>query len=146
MRQRAFVHLIVLALGFLWIDVLEPHRTAALAAGQLAPAHAQPAGRVVPDHLAVLQQDELTGITIHLGQLKDIGERGFNLERMFNVRFGLTEKDDSLPKRITDVPQVESIPNSKVPLDQMKVQYYKIRGWDANGIPGEAKKRQLSLA
>jgi len=107
-------------------------------------------GKFFPIDLPMLPHTKalthVTGITIHLGQLKDIGERGFNLERMFNVRFGLTEKDDSLPKRITDVPQVESIPNSKVPLDQMKVQYYKIRGWDENGIPGEAKKRQLSLA
>jgi len=88
----------------------------------------------------------VTGMKIRIGDLRDIGERGYNLERLTNIRLGLTSADDSLPKRLTDVPQVEGDPRTKVPLDVMKKEYYRIRGWDASGTPGERKKRQLRLA
>ena len=88
----------------------------------------------------------VTGMNIRLGELRDIGERGYNLERMFNMRIGLTEKDDTLPKRFTHELQIPGDPRTKVPLDVMKKEYYKIRGWDSAGTPLERKKRQLQLA
>jgi len=88
----------------------------------------------------------VTGMKMNVGILKEIGDRGFNLERLFNIRMGLTQEDDTLPKRLTDERQVESDPRSKVPLDQMKPTYYKIRGWDAAGVPSGRKKKSLGLA
>ena len=81
-----------------------------------------------------------------LGRFKDIGERGFTLERLLNIRFGVTAADDTLPKRLTDEPQIPGDPRTKVPLDAMKRDYYRIRGWGADGVPQERKKRKLGLA
>jgi aldehyde:ferredoxin oxidoreductase len=88
----------------------------------------------------------ITGWRITMGALKDIGERGFNLERMFNLRMGLTAMDDALPRRLTHEPQAPDDPKSVVPLEAMKKEYYAIRGWDASsGAPGDKKKKQLGL-
>jgi len=107
-------------------------------------------GKFVPIHLPMLPNtaalSAVTGMKIRLGELKDIGERGYNLERMLNVKLGITEKDDTLPARLTDELQADDEPRSRVPLDTMKREYYRIRGWAPDGIPGEAKKRQLGLA
>ena len=106
--------------------------------------------KMVPIHLPLLPHTKalsaVTGMKIRVGEFKDIGERGFNLERMFNIKMGLTEKDDALPKRLTDVPQVENDPRTKVPLATMKKEYYRIRGWDPSGVPTERKRKQLRLA
>lgn len=88
----------------------------------------------------------VTGLKIRMGEMRDIGERGFNLERMFNIARGLTEQDDALPKRLTDDPQIDGKPESRVPLARMKREYYRIRRWTESGIPTDRKKRQLKLA
>ena len=107
-------------------------------------------GKFVPIHLPMLPNtaalSAVTGMKIRLGELKDIGERGYNLERMLNVKLGITEKDDTLPARLTDELQTDDEPRSRVPLETMKREYYRIRGWAPDGIPGDAKKRQLGLA
>lgn len=87
----------------------------------------------------------IMGIKIRMGEMRDFGERGFNLERLTNLRLGMTHEDDTLPKRLTDVPQDQRKPQSRVPLDKMKPVYYKIRGWDATGKPTEQKLRQLKI-
>ncbi len=105
---------------------------------------------LLPIHLPTLPHSKalrhVTGMKMTLGKFRDIGERGYNLERIMNNRFGITEKDDTLPKRLTDEPQIEGNPNSRVPLDAMKGEYYKVRGWDKNGIPTEKKRRSLGIA
>jgi len=107
-------------------------------------------GKYLPIHMPGLPHTKalsaVTGRKVNVGVLKEIGERGFVLERLFNMRFGATAADDRLPKRLTDVPQIPDVPKSKVPLEEMKPEYYRIRGWDANGVPTEAKLRQLGLA
>jgi aldehyde:ferredoxin oxidoreductase len=86
-----------------------------------------------------------TGMKIHVGRLKEIGDRGYNLERLLNIRLGLKGTDDTLPKRLTDELQIESEPRSKVPLDKMKPAYYNIRGWSSEGIPTDKKKKALGI-
>ena len=107
-------------------------------------------GKYFPIHMPGLPHTKaltaVIGRKFNVGVLKEIGERGFVLERLFNIRLGLTAADDRLPKRLTDVPQIADVPQSKVPLEEMKPEYYRIRGWDANGVPTEAKMRQLGLA
>ena len=53
---------------------------------------------------------------------------------MANVILGQKAGADALPKRLTDVPQDPSDPRTKVPLDKLKSDYYKARGWK-DGIP-----------
>ncbi len=75
-----------------------------------------------------------------------MGERVFNLERMFNVRLGFSRKDDSLPPRLTDEPHPEGIGEGNVvPLQIMLDEYYALRGWTADGIPTPEKLRELGI-
>ena len=85
------------------------------------------------------------GMKMDFGRYMEIGERGYNLERMINNRFGITAENDKLPKRLTDVPQDPKRPDTKVPLETMKKTYYQARGWDANGVPTEKTLRRLKI-
>ncbi|GAB1475277.1 aldehyde ferredoxin oxidoreductase family protein [Bacillota bacterium] len=86
-----------------------------------------------------------TGFKIYTGQLLLIGERGYNLERLYSIREGLTGESDSLPARLTDEPQDEGNPKTVVPLDKMLPRYYKTRGWDSKGVPTEKHLRRLGI-
>ncbi len=79
-----------------------------------------------------------------IGRFKTIGERGFNLERIINLKRGLVASDDSLPKRLTHEPQA-GVEHAKVPLDELKKQFYKCRGWDTEGIPTKKTLKKLGL-
>jgi aldehyde:ferredoxin oxidoreductase len=87
-----------------------------------------------------------TGFPLYTGAFLTIGERSYNLERLFNVREGLSSADDSLPDRLTRIPQKADRPDTVVPLDIMLKQYYKVRGWNASGAPTKKKLRQLGIA
>lgn len=87
----------------------------------------------------------ITGIKMTTGKFLQIGERGYNIERMFNIREGMSGDDDALPKRLTDSLQESNLPDSYVPLKQMLPRYYRIRGWDEKGIPSTKKLKQLGL-
>lgn len=75
-----------------------------------------------------------------------VGERIFNLERMFNIREGFSKKDDLPPSRFTG----EAMPsgpsgNQVFEAGALLSDYYRVRGWDENGIPTRAKLEQLGL-
>lgn len=79
--------------------------------------------------------------------LMKIGERIFNLERMFNLEAGLTGADDTLPKRMLEEPMPEGPAKGMVVhLDEMLPEYYKSRGWSSKGIPEDEKLKELGLA
>lgn len=86
-----------------------------------------------------------TGLPMTTGIFLDIGERGYNLERLFNLREGLTAADDSLPDRLTKEPQIKGRPETVVNLDAMLPIYYKVRGWDANGVPTAETRKKLGV-
>lgn len=86
-----------------------------------------------------------TGMNITFGSFFKAGKRAFTLERHINTRFGIRRKDDSLPKRLTDVPQVEGDPSTKVPLEKMKTVYYQARGWTQDGVPTPHTLKKLNL-
>jgi aldehyde:ferredoxin oxidoreductase len=85
----------------------------------------------------------LLGRDIKRKQFYEIGERIFNLERHMNVREGIRRSDDSLPPRfLRDVGQQEWAP---VELEKMLDQYYRLRGWDENGIPQSETLERLKI-
>lgn len=87
-----------------------------------------------------------TGWDMDLKEMLQIGERGFNLKRMINVRLGVTAKDDTLPKRLLTEPTMEGGAQGRIPpLDPMLKEYYFERGWDENGIPTELTLKKLGL-
>ena len=85
------------------------------------------------------------GMKMNLGKYIRIGERGYNLERYINCKFGISAANDKLPKWLTDVPQDPNNPKAKVPLEKMKEIYYHARGWDSCGIPADSTLRRLKL-
>ncbi|MFC2002252.1 aldehyde ferredoxin oxidoreductase C-terminal domain-containing protein, partial [Chloroflexota bacterium] len=89
----------------------------------------------------------ITGLDIDAGEVKTIGERIVNLERAFNVREGLTRKDDCLPERFLKEPMPAGPTGGQVVnLDLMLDEYYEQRGWDkATGFPKREKLEQLGL-
>jgi aldehyde:ferredoxin oxidoreductase len=76
----------------------------------------------------------ITGTPFSGGHLQEIGARIFNLERMYNLREGKSPAEDTLPPRILHESIYKHM-DSGHPLDQLLPRYYKIRGWDVNGIP-----------
>lgn len=89
----------------------------------------------------------ITGMELNASGLKQIGERIVNLQRMYNVRHGITRKDDRQPRRLLE----EKSPSGRakghvVYLDKMLDEYYELRGWDVRtGLPTEQRLRDLGL-
>lgn len=86
-----------------------------------------------------------TGMKCNLARFVRAGERSYNVERAVNAKFGVSAAMDTLPKRLTNVPQDPKDPSTKVPLEVMKKVYYEARGWDKNGLPTEAKLRKMKI-
>ena len=86
-----------------------------------------------------------TGLPMYTGSFLKLGERAYNLERLFNVREGLGAKDDSLPERLTLTPQKPDRPDTVVPLQKMIPMYYKVRGWGKDGRPKAGKLKSLGI-
>jgi aldehyde:ferredoxin oxidoreductase len=81
--------------------------------------------------------------------LNKFGERIIALERCFNVREGLSRKDDTLPERMFKEPLQNAGPATGQMIAKMDVlldEYYSFMGYDKNGIPTEDKLRELGLA
>lgn len=88
-----------------------------------------------------------TGAGYTLEELWRAGERIFNAERLFLVGAGFSRKDDSLPPRITSEPLPDGPAKGMVcHLEEMLDEYYRCRGWDAEGRPTDLKLRELGLA
>ena len=87
----------------------------------------------------------ITGMKMKMGDYMRAGERGYTLDRQISTRFGVSAKDDALPKRLTDVPQDPSDPTTKVPLDKMKRTYYNARGWTQDGRPKVSTLKKLKI-
>ncbi|MCX7708079.1 MAG: aldehyde ferredoxin oxidoreductase family protein [Anaerolineae bacterium] len=108
--------------------------------------------------LAALWGGPLTG-----ADLLTIGERIVNLERMYNVRQGLSRADDRLPERFTrepvplyefsEAPDTGELRQSAEPIrygliqdfDAMLDRYYRLRGWGRDGVPLPETLQRLGL-
>lgn len=65
-----------------------------------------------------------------------IGERIYNQTRMFNVREGADRRRDTLPARLLSEPLPDGpAAGHVVKLTPMLDEYYRLRGWDQQGIP-----------
>ena len=79
-------------------------------------------------------------------RLQKTGERVWNLERLFNLKAGLSRKDDTLPARMLNDPVPSGFAKGGVvELDVLLPQYYELRGWDKDGVPTKGKLESLGL-
>ncbi len=72
-----------------------------------------------------------------------------NLARLYNIREGLTRKDDTLPPRIMKDPIPRGVAKGSYvhpeELDTLLDGYYDARGWTKEGVPTKAKIEELGL-
>lgn len=102
----------------------------------------------------------ITGIEVSAAELRERGERVWNLYKVVNVREGFTRADDVFPElwaKITDNPiqssrgpitlrDYYSNPLTRDDLHRMIDDYYDERGWDVStGIPTRQKLSDLGL-
>ena len=99
-----------------------------------------------PENL-VTMLNMVTGLTFTPENLYTVGERIINIERLFNLKAGMTAADDTLPERYLKEPLPDGAAEGKtVPLLQMLVDYYSARDWDLKtGYPSEQKLKSLNL-
>ncbi len=75
-----------------------------------------------------------------------IGERISTLARLFNVREGLARSADTLPERNLSQPlPVGAGGGQVVDLAPMLDTYYRLMGWDENGVPTPDRLRDLGI-
>ena len=101
-------------------------------------------GLGLPDYVHLYNAvigDEYTDET-----LLQAGDRIWTLEKIFNLKAGLTKADDTLPRRLLEDPIVAG--PSKGNVHHLKVllpEYYSVRGWDENGVPKPETLKTLGL-
>ena len=86
-----------------------------------------------------------TGTNWTAEQVLEIGDRIYNIERMFNKAAGMKPEDDRLPKRLLKDPIVNG--PSKGMVSQLPLtlpQYYEARGW-VNAFPTDETLKKLGL-
>jgi len=78
--------------------------------------------------------------------LKKVGERINNLTRAFNLREGLSSSADTLPRRLLEEPMPTGPCQGDVArLTELLPDYYRLCGWNQNGMPTAAKLHELGL-
>lgn len=88
----------------------------------------------------------VTGIPYKGMDLHRVGERIWNLERMYNLESGVEPGEDTLPPRLLREPIAEGPASGHVVrLGEMLPLYYRARGWDESGRPEARKLAELDL-
>lgn len=87
-----------------------------------------------------------TGMKIDAAELLKVGERIWNLQKLYNIRRGFGRKDDTLPARLLNEPLKEGAATGQVwRREEMLDEYYTLRGWDREGTPTPGKLKELGL-
>jgi aldehyde:ferredoxin oxidoreductase len=80
-------------------------------------------------------------------ELREMGKRVIDIERLFNYKHGMTKKDDSLPKRYFDDPSPLKVAKGhhvdRKEFAKALDRYYKLRGWDNKGVVKPSRVKQL---
>jgi aldehyde:ferredoxin oxidoreductase len=92
----------------------------------------------------------ITGWQTNMWELLTIGERCVTMARVFNMREGITRKDDVLPRRMNTYHVTQTINEKPVDpevLDESVGIFYGMMGWDVEtGEPTESKLQELDIA
>jgi aldehyde:ferredoxin oxidoreductase len=89
-----------------------------------------------------------TGHALSFKDLVTVGEKIWNLERIFNVAAGFSRKDDNLPDRCFEPIKGEASKGAVIKreeFDAMLSEYYTVRGWTLDGVPTRETLARLGL-
>ena len=91
--------------------------------------------------------EKLLGYEFSKEDFAKMGERLYNLARVYNIREGATRADDTLPPRMLEEPMPDGPAKGEtVNLDPLLDAYYEYRGWDKEtGKPTKEKLKELGL-
>lgn len=94
--------------------------------------------------------DALSSMFGESWSIEDLEEAGVRImcqERLFNMREGITEKDDTLPARLLEEPKPDGpTKGAVVPLKELKEDYYKAMGYDVStGNPPDSLLASLGI-
>jgi aldehyde:ferredoxin oxidoreductase len=96
----------------------------------------------------ILQYNGMTGLDLTEDELMEAGERIYNLERYYNNLAGFDGSDDSLPARFLDgeggMAGQGASEGEFAELDEMKAEYYEVRGW-VDGVVPDEKLEELGI-
>ena len=111
---------------------------------------------MLPSRLGIIKEEEIshfyqyiTGHFLTPEEIANIGERIYNLGKLFNLREGLGKAEDlQFPLRLG-----EPFPSgpaqgqvlTKGELEEMLQEYYSLRGWDREGVPTRTKLEELGI-
>ncbi len=88
----------------------------------------------------------VTGMEASLDDILRVGERVWNLERLFNIRAGINGRTDSLPPAMLAEAAESGPARGRVcELPRMLPEYYGLRGWDGSGVPTAETRARLGL-
>ncbi len=90
----------------------------------------------------------VTGWYSSTWELMKVGERITTMARVFNIREGLTKKDDWLPERFFQPHTSGALAETSIKPEELKnaiTTYYKMMGWNDEGIPTKSKLEELEL-
>lgn len=104
------------------------------------PQPGQPPFGMIPAMLKAV-----TGLTFDDVKLMEIGNRIFTMKRAFICKTGITKKDDKLPERFMVTPRIVGGTAVLANVESMLPSYYRLRGWDENGVPTAEKLSQLGI-
>ena len=77
-------------------------------------------------------------------ELEDIAQRIVAMQRLINIRQGLTSSDDTLPERFF----TQSLDGQQLDRNEFREaigDYYSLRGWDGAGVPGKDLQKRLHI-
>jgi aldehyde:ferredoxin oxidoreductase len=77
-----------------------------------------------------------TGLKFTPQKVDDALKGVIDRDRKMNIDFGVTAEQDTLPKRFTHESLKEGASKGQVvPIGRMVREYYKAKGWSAQGVP-----------
>jgi aldehyde:ferredoxin oxidoreductase len=89
------------------------------------------------------------GLHLTPKQIKKTGERIYTLERLMITGEGISRSEDTLPRRYFEEPIPEGPSKgevvSRVEFSRMLDEYYRLHGWDEEGIPKKKTLMRLGL-
>lgn len=99
----------------------------------------------LPSHNAELLKHAI-GIKFDIEEVKLFGERILTMKRLFNIKMGLTPKDDRLPEILTRSFSIGGSAGRSPDFGKLKEYFYKYRDWEKKtGKPSKAKLKLLGL-